>query len=289
MFARRSDLPLERDALGGFLPWLIAFMVYLAIIALAGVLVLETMAWRWDKGMSGTLTVQIPATGKDDARRLEAVMGVIRTSPGVFHAEALGTGRLMALLEPWLGDTAGIEDFPLPRLIDVEVAPSARVDVAALSRRLAAVAPGATVDDHGVWLNRLIRLIRTAEVLAAVVMALIGLACVGTVIFTTRTGLAIHHDAIEVLHLIGAQDKYVARQFAGRALSLGLRGGVAGMALAVPSLLGLGALARSMEVLPDFTLGPGHWVILAVPPLIAALIAMVTARVTVSRTLARMP
>ena len=264
-------------------------MVYLAIIALAGVLVLETMAERWDKGMSGTLTVQIPATGKDDVRRLEAAMGVIRTAPGVFHAEALSRGRLMALLEPWLGDAAGIEDFPLPRLIDVEVAPTARVDVATLSRRLATVAPGATVDDHGVWLNRLIRLIRTAEILAAVVMALIGLACVGTVIFTTRTGLAIHQEAIEVLHLIGAQDNYVARQFASRALSLGLRGGVVGLALAVPSLLGLGALARSMEVLPKFTLSPAHWVILAVLPLIAALIAMVTARVTVSRTLARMP
>ena len=289
MFARRSDLPLDRDALGGFLPWLIAFMVYLAILALAGVMVLETMAGRWDKGMSGTLTVQIPATGKDDARRLRAAMGVIRTAPGVFHAEALSTDRLVALLEPWLGASAGIDDFPLPRLIDVEVAPGARVDVAALSRRLAAVAPGSTVDDHGVWLNRLIRLIRTAEVLAAVVMALIGLACVGTVIFTTRTGLAIHQEAIEVLHLIGAQDKYVARQFAGRALSLGLRGGVAGMALAVPSLLGLGALARSMEVLPDFTLGTTHWVILAVLPLTAALIAMVTARVTVMRTLARLP
>lgn len=289
MFSRRSDLPLERDALGGFLPWLIAFMVYLAIIALAGVLVLETMAGRWDKGMSGTLTVQIPATGKDDDRRLEAAMGVIRAMPGVFHAEALDTGRLMALLEPWLGASAGIEDFPLPRLIDVEVASGSRVDAAALSRRLAAVAPGSTVDDHGVWLNRLIRLIRTAEILAAVVMALIGLACVGTVIFTTRTGLAIHQEAIEVLHLIGAQDKYVARQFANRALSLGLRGGVAGMALAAPTLLGLGALARSMEVLPDFSLSAVHWGVLAGLPLIAALIAMVTARVTVLRTLARMP
>ena len=289
MFARRSDLPLERDALGGFLPWLIAFMVYLAIIALAGVLVLETMAGRWDKGMSGTLTVQIPATGKDDARRLEAAMGVIRTAPGVSHAEALGTGRLLALLEPWLGASAGAEDFPLPRLIDVEVIEGAQVDVAALSRRLATVASGATIDDHGVWLNRLIRLIRTVEVLAAVVMSLIGLACMGTVIFTTRTGLAIHQEAIEVLHLIGAQDKYVARQFAGRALSLGLRGGVTGMALAAPSLLGLGALARRMEVLPDFTFSAADWAALAGPPLIAALIAMVTARVTVMRTLARLP
>ena len=41
MFARRSDLPLDKDALSRFLPWLIAFMVFLAVMAMAGVLVLN--------------------------------------------------------------------------------------------------------------------------------------------------------------------------------------------------------------------------------------------------------
>ena len=60
MFTRRTDLQLDRDTLGQFLPWLIAFMVYLAILALAGMLVLDDIVRRWDKGMSGGhLTIEI--------------------------------------------------------------------------------------------------------------------------------------------------------------------------------------------------------------------------------------
>lgn len=298
MLSRRSDLPLERDALSRFLPWLIAFMVYLSILALAGMLVLDSTAKRWDKGISGTLTVQIPPAGgppaeaaEKDARYLGEALAILRATPGVVRAEAIAESRVMALLEPWLGTAAVAGDLPLPRLIDVELKPGAAVDAEALAGMLRSEVPGAAVDDHRVWLDRLVRLIRTVELLAAAVLVLIGLATVGTVVFTTRTGLAIHHEAIEVLHLIGAQDSYVARQFASRALGLGLRGGVIGLALAVPTLLGIGALAARMEagLLLDFTLTLGHWVVLSCLPLVVSAIAMVTARLTVSRTLARMP
>ena len=292
MWARRSDLPLDHDALGRFLPWLIAFMVYLAALALAGMLLLNTMAARWDRGMGDTLTVQIaPAdTPEQDALRVRATLGILRSIPGVAQAQLIDEGRLMDLLEPWLGPGGATKDLPLPRLIDVELKPGAQVDAAALATRLAAAVPGTAVDDHGVWLERLIRLIRTVEALATAVLLLIGLATAGTVVFTTRTGLSIHHEAIEVLHLIGAQDTYVARQFAGRALAMGLRGGIIGLVFAVPTLLGIGYLAARMQagILPDVSLGPQHWAALAGLPLVVAAIAMVTARLTVMRTLARM-
>ncbi len=150
--------------------------------------------------------------------------------------------------------------------------------------------PGTTVEDHGVWLDKLVRLLRTVEILASLVLLLIGSATVGTVVFTTRTGLAIHQEAIEVLHLIGAQDSYVAKQFATRALILGLRGGIIGLVLAVPTLMGIGALAARMEagLLPDFTLAPSHWAAMVCLPLAVAVIAMLTARLTVMKTLAEM-
>jgi hypothetical protein len=40
LFERRSDLPLERDASRRFLPWLVALNVYLAVLALAGLMVI---------------------------------------------------------------------------------------------------------------------------------------------------------------------------------------------------------------------------------------------------------
>ena len=268
-------------------------MVYMAALALAGTLVLNALAERWDRDVRGTLTVQIPpgAGSRDDEERLRAALDIFRELPGVAYAEPLDQGRLMALLEPWLGGMEATADLPLPQLIDVALTPDAKPDMAALSRRLAAAVPGATIDDHSIWLARLVRMVRAVEALAAAILVLIGASTVGTVIFTTRTGLAVHQEAIEVLHLIGAQDAYIARQFASRAMALGLRGGVAGLALAVPTLLGIGFLSARLEegLLPRLTLSAEHWLALAVLPLAAALIAMLTARFTVMRTLARLP
>ena len=293
MFSRRTDLPLDGDELSRYLPWLIAFMVYMATLALAGMLVLGALARYWDTDVSGTMTVQIPPTGStdEDDKRVRAAIEILLGEPAIVHAEAITEGRLMALLEPWLGTSEAVAELPLPRLVDVEIEPGADFDMAGLSRRLAAAVPGATLDDHRIWLDRLVRLIRSVEALAAVVLALMGSATVGTVIFTTRTGLAIHSDVIEVLHLIGAHDGYIARQFAQRALTLGLRGGLIGLALAVPTLLAIGSLARRMEagIMPNLTLAPAHWLAVAALPLLVAAIAMLTARLTVTRTLARMP
>ena len=292
MFARRSDLLLDKDALSRFLPWLIAFMVFLAILAMAGMLVLNATASRWDQGIRGTLTVQVvPAEdpAKDD-ERLQVVLSVLAQMPEIDRYEMLTEDRLLNLLEPWLGPAAGSRDLPLPRLVDVELKTSADLNAEVLSRQLAARVPGTSVDDHRIWLKRLVRLIQTVEGLAPLVLAFIALATVGTVVFTTRTGLDIHREAMEVLHLIGAQDSYVAGQFASRAFSLGLKGGVFGLLLAVPTLLGIGYLAQQMDssLLPDITLGPVHWSALAGLPLVVSLIAMVTARITVMQTLSRM-
>jgi cell division transport system permease protein len=297
MLFGRTDLPLERDALGRFLPWLIAFMVFLAILSMAGALVLTGLSKRWDKGLSATLTIEIaPDVAPDgalrppDAEMLERVLATVRERSGVVSAAVVPPERVNRLLEPWLGGAAQAADLPLPTLIDVSIDPDRPVDVQALSRRLAAVSDAIAVDDHRLWLDRLLSLFRAVEALAAFVVTLIAVATVGTVVFTTRTGLAVHGDAIEVLHLIGAHDSYIARQFARRALLLGLQGGVIGAALAVPALMAASELIGALpaDVLPAVTLRPWHWAALAVTPLGVAVLAMVTARITVLRTLARM-
>jgi cell division transport system permease protein len=293
MALTRSDLPLERDSVGRFLPWLVAFMVYLSIIALAGVLVLAAATQRWSRGLSATLTVQLPAVDDpaEEIKRLDGVLSLLRSTAGVARAEALPREQLVGLLEPWLGASAGIAGLPIPRLIDVEAIEGVRLDTALLSSRVAAAVPGATVDDHRLWLDRLVQLLRAAQTLAGAIVLLLGATTVGTVVFTTRTSLAIHREVIEVLHLIGAQDGYIAGQFAMRALTLGFKGGLIGLVLALPTLAGVGYVARRLEagLLPEFGLATADWIVLGCLPLAAAIIAYVTARITVTRTLARMP
>ena len=258
---KRSDLPLDQDAHSRLLPWLIAFMVFLAVLAIGGILVLNATATRWDQGVGGTLTVQIAATedAKTDQNNLQEVLNVIAAQAGVERYIVIDEDRMMALLSPWLGASAKAGDLPLPKLIDVGLSDEAKFDLKAFTRALQLRVPEASVDDHRVWLQRLVKLIRTVQLIAMAILVLIALATIGTVVFTTRTGLAVHKEAIEVLHLIGAQDSYIAGQFAGRAMMLGLKGGLIGIVLGLPALLAVGYLAESLQdaALPElaFRLG----------------------------------
>ncbi|TAN47018.1 MAG: cell division protein [Rhodospirillales bacterium] len=293
---RRTDLPTTRDASSRFVPLLIALMVFLAVLALSGLMVLHGLAGRWERDIRGTLTVQIPAvvSGPEaEARshaRVEQALNILSDTPGVLKAEPLSKDRIVSLLEPWLGSGELIGELPLPRLIDVTTDPHAAIDVKALAARLESVQPGSSVEDHRVWLGRLLRLTRSVEILAVLVLGLVGVITSATVIFATRTGMAIHHQVIEVLHLIGAQDDYIARQFARRTFMMGLKGGLIGLLLGIGAMTVFGVMARSLEggILPEFWLTPAHWLAVILLPLAAAWIATLTARIAVLRALARM-
>jgi len=288
--ARGQAVPLDRDPSGRYLPLLVAIMVYLAALALAGALAMNKLAERWDSGLSGALTVQLPAASEGDGG-LAAVVEALAATPGVLAVEPLDGAAMTALLEPWLGDAVLTGDLPLPRLIAVTVDTAQPPDVAALEARLQDLAPGSLVDDHQRWLARLLDLARAVELMALVVVLLVVLAACIMVAFVTRMGLAAHEQAIELLHLIGAQDSYVARQFQNHALSHGLRGGILGLALAVPTLYLVRFLLQRIDsgLLPELTLRPYEWSLLILLPVAAALITMITARIGVMRTLARMP
>lgn len=296
MLGRHSDLPLKGDATSRFLPWLVALMVYLSAVSLAGVFVLNGLVHSWDHDVSGTLTVQVqPVPGEAGEaltdERVRQAVELMRRTQGVLAARALDKKQILALLEPWLGNTDVVKDLPLPRLIDVTIDPDANLELLELADRLARTVPGATLDDHRIWLSRLINLSRTTEWVAIAILVLIGCVTSATVIYATRTSMAVHRGVIEVLHLIGAHDDYIARQFADRSFALGFSGGVIGLALAVPSLTAIGWAARRIEggFLPSLSLPVTGWVMIAMLPVIAAGLAMLTARLAVHATLARMP
>jgi cell division transport system permease protein len=297
MFKSRSDLPLDSDANSRFLPWIVALMVFLSVIALAGLMVINGLLNRWEKDVTGTLTVQIiPLTGVPNAGRLsqervEKSLALLQAMPGVISAYAISREQALAMLEPWLGRSELLNDLPLPTLIDVTIKGDAGIDVTSLAAQLdASIQGGVSIEDHRVWLSKILRLARAIGVVAASVLVLIGVATAGTVIYATRTGLAVHQEVIEVLHLIGAQDDYIARQFANRAMGMGFKGGIFGLLLALPTLSGIAWTAKRVEggMLPELWLSPAHWTAIFLLPVIAALLAMITARVTVHRSLSRM-
>ena len=294
MFGSHRDLPLTRDPAIRILPWIVGLMVYLATMTLAGALLVSGLATQWSAGLTGTLTIHIAATEDQTREALEAqVENAIRLAlktQGVATARSMPPDAVAALLAPWLGADAAVAELPLPGIIDVRLAEDGKIDITAFRRRLVAAIPAAGLDDHQLWRDRLVTFLRTIEAIAGVMVSLIGVTTVAVVVFATRSGLAVHGGAIEILHLIGARDEYIAGQFQSQALGLGLKGGVAGSVAGIGSLLGLAFAATDLdsELFPLFLFQLWHWPVLASVPLIAALIVRQTARRTVLRALHRM-
>lgn len=290
MMKANPTLPFRRDPSSRFLPWITAFMVYLALLALAGVIALDGAARRWEAGGVEQLTVQlVPPEGAETADP-EALVAALREVPGVRAAEALSRDALIALLEPWLGRSAPYEELPLPMLIDVAVDPDAPPDRAALESTLARF-PGASLDDPARWLKRLATLARSVQAVAAAIVLLVLLAATGIVVVSTRMGMAAHRDVIEVVHLIGAEDAYLARLFQRQAFLLALEGAGLGLVLAAATGFAVTRAASgiSSALLPRLAIEPWGWGVLLGLPLALSLVVMLTARITVLRALARMP
>lgn len=297
MMGRVSDVPLSGDPASRYLPWTVGLLVFLATLAFATGMFLASAGDTWRQNLSGTLTIQIPASdtsassGVSDRRaRIDAAAELLQTTPGIISVRPIPDAEIAVLLEPWLGKQVLGLELPMPDLIDVTVERGAEVDLAALSARLAQVAPGAVVDDHAIWLRRLTEFTRIAETISFAVMIVILISAVATVVFTTRTGLAIHSEVVEVLHLIGAQDSYVARQFQNHTFRLASAGAVIGF------LFGAGIIwlahvyggRLSGGLLPEIAFGPLEWVLLAVLPVAAVLLVVLTVGITVKRVLGKM-
>lgn len=283
-----SALALGRDGAARYLPYTIGLKVFFAALALAGVLGLQQVAELWKTGAFAVVTVELAPDASAEQR--DAALEVMQRTVGVASAEQLDAGEVAALLQPWLGVDNVPADLPLPVLIDVRVVPGATVDWDDAIARLAQVVPEAELDTGMVWVERLVDFARLGQFLALLVLCFVTGIAVLTVVFATRAGLAIHRDTVDLMHLLGANDSYLAREFQWQALWLGLRGGVFGVLPAIVVLVLAGHAAGRLEapLLPAFNLGLVEWGSFAVLPVISALLAMITARVTVLRELGRM-
>lgn len=320
-----ADLPLDADESSRFLPWIVAAMIYLAALTLASALALDDAVERWTGRLSDRLTVQLAPADEEPAAAtaettaaerqpaaagaaaasgaagasadaparpdpMDRILTLLETTPGVARAEVLPPARATALLEPWIG-SALVAELPLPRIIDVRTLPGARLDLIGLRAELASIAPEATVDDHGAWVADLVSLARSGRTLAFGVMLMVLFIAVLAVVFATRSGLAVHREVIDLLHLFGARDLYIARQFARHAFWLTLRGSLLGTVLALVTL-GLVSLALEgvdVGLLPRLSLSPADFLLVALLPAVTGVVAVLTGRVTVMRALARLP
>ncbi|RSK33032.1 cell division protein FtsX [Rhodovulum iodosum] len=261
-----------------------AAMAFLAVFALALSLAAGRLADRWSDALARTATVRISAPQGQMTTQTEAVLDVLRTTPGVASARALSADEQRALLEPWFGPDLPVDRLPLPRLVELVEGPEG-LDAEALRLRLAGEAPGAVLDDHTRWRRPLVAAADRLRLFGWVALGLIGAAVASMITLAANAALAANARVIEVLRLVGARDVFIARAFVRRFTRRALEGAAGGTALGMLAMALMPETGEAGGFLTGLGFRGWHWLWpLAVPPL-AALVAFAATRAAALRML----
>jgi cell division transport system permease protein len=282
---------LPEGRLSGPMPWVIAIMMFLTILAAAAGLGLGSAADSLDRDTGNRATVQI-VEPNPDRREAEtrAALAVLDGLPGVAEARRVEPAEMEELLEPWLGP-GGLEgELPIPAMIDLELSSAAYARIDSLRAAVARAAPSARIDDNAQWLAPLAGLIGSLRWLAGALVVLMIGATAATVVLAARASLDTHRSTIEVLHLMGATDVQVARLFQRRIALDALFGGMTGLLAAALVLLVIGNRVGALgsELLGSAGLPVLSWLLLVALPVGGVFLAMLVARTTILRALSRL-
>jgi cell division transport system permease protein len=294
---RPNQLVPENTVAGNALTVVIAIMSFLACLTLGAVTLVREAASDWQLDIQREVTIQVkPVDGTDLATEAARAASIARLTPGVAGVEVLDAKEDAKLLEPWLGQGFDLGDLPIPRLIAVRLSDPHAVNLGDLDNRLKAQVKGALLDDHRAWAARLQSMANATVIGGVTILGLVFVATVLSIVFATRGTMASNAVVVSVLHICGAEDGFIAREFQRHFLLLGLRGGLIG-ALAAGAVFAILGFA----VMPSLSAGDeeqvaalfGHF---AVGPIayfgafgIAFLVAIMTAltsRLTVYQHLA---
>lgn len=266
-----------------------AAMGFLAVLTLAAAMAADRLAEEWRADLAGVATVRVSAPPDEMDDKVRTVLEVLRTTPGIAEIRVLSSGDQAVLLAPWLGADAGIEDLPLPQLIDVSL-DGAGPDAKSLRDRLALTVEGVAYDDHAAWRAPLAATANALERLALAATVLVLFAAGAMVALAARATLAANRRVIEVVRLIGAEDRYIASAFVRRLTFRALLGATLGTLAACVALWLLPVIEADAAF--GVTLSPDHtgWlrVIIGVP-LASGIVAWISARVSTRGVLARLP
>jgi cell division transport system permease protein len=295
--ARNLSPIVPRNSISGrALVVVVAIMTFLASITTGTVLLVSASAADWQSEVASEITVQVrPYAWRDIEKDVAAVADAMRAQPGIIEIRPFTKDESSKLLEPWLGSGISLDDLPVPRVIVARAQPGTALDLPTLRSRINQIAPTASVDDHRAWIERMRSM--TGATLAAGfgILALVIVATIISVSFATRGAMSANRPIVEVLHFVGAGDRYIAGRFQRHFLRLGLEGGLIGGGLAMLAFgfsesiagwfSGTAVGDQFAALLGTFSLRPSGYLVLAVQAIMIGVITAWASRRTLFATL----
>jgi cell division transport system permease protein len=226
----------------------IAIMSFLASLTAGGVYVVFNAANVWTNKISAEITVQIQQRAGDNGDEKTAeITRFLSDQNGVRRVTPFTREQSLKLVEPWIGKSEVLKTFAIPRLIAVEIDRDNPPDVSTLKKVLEAKYPGAILDDHGHWRHEIRRLTRLLELAGIGMLFLMATATGAVIIAAATSSLASNREIVSVLNFVGAEEKFIARQFESHFLWVGIKAGIAGAGLAAIVFLCLPYLTEGVS------------------------------------------
>jgi cell division transport system permease protein len=281
---------------GSALIAVVAIMAFLGVLTTGAVLLVAGSANEWQSDVAREMTIQVrPVSGRDIEKDVTTAVGLARAAPGVAEVRPYTRAESARLLEPWLGTGLALDDLPVPRVIVVRLQGGQQGDFKELRAAFARDVPNASLDDHRGWIGRMRAMAGTAIAIGIAILVIVLVATVLTVAFATRGAMAANRPTIEVLHFIGATDRYIAAEFQRHFLVLGLKGGILGGGAAVIIFMLAGFLGDHMvgtasgdevsALFGSFAIGLTGYFVMALQIAVIAAITAGTSRRVVANTL----
>lgn len=286
--AIRYDVPFSGQDSYAALPWIIAFMIFLTILSLAVAVNVQRMAVHWQEINAARLTMYVPAAASKQ-QETDAVKGIIATLSeldGVADVIVMDEKALQAMLRPWLGDGDVMDIVPMPTLVEIVLSDDV-ADAEEVRSVIARSYPDIQVDDHTQWIGDFQTLVNTIKWCAFGIVLGIAFITIVILAMSTRTELSLHSRTLELLRSLGAEKRYIAKQFQANAVWMSVRGIIAGSVAAMIVLYAVADIAKRIDApfLPVTNVSWMHWLMMVVVGCAGAMLVVTVARITAIRRL----
>lgn len=278
-----TDIPFARDDAHRLLPWVIGLMVCLACLLLSVSISISQAMRHATQDISRSFQVEIPYQQQGQQALATQVVERLKRMPLVASARLLPESELAKLVEPWFGDSARLVKLPMPSVIEArlkEQAPSDASPYEAISRELQGIAPSVRVEGQQGWVGDFSRMASSLQWLLLLLSLLIIASTVVMVVLVARNSLKLHFKTVNILHLIGARDRYILQQFERHGLLIALRGALIGMGFALCCFLIVSMLAARADnpFLHALHFSGGHWLLFFLLPIVVVGLTMLAVR-----------
>lgn len=295
---RKNEIPVEDEETSLFMYVLSSIYMYLFVIVLALVMAINAMVTNWEKDILGAITIQIIPIEDEHKKidtdkteeQLNKVLQFVENAKGVKSVNVIDDKTVEKLMTPWLGNKVDISSLPIPQLLDVQLKEDAEINYDEMTQGLHKITNNASIDNHRLWLNRLLKFAGSLKTLALCVLIMVTGICAFSIYYSARTSLGINLNFIEILHIIGAKDDYIAKQYAKSYAKIGFFSGIIGLIFAIPSIVLVSkyGISTGSGLLNSASLSTLHWLIIMITPLFSMSYSMVTAYYTVRKSLEKM-